>query len=238
MAIAESCSSGTCALHRHAAQLGDGDVVARDQLLHGGCRNAHAEDGRTVAQAQKDRAWIGSQLHRLFDAKQHARPVRLLSHQKRVAVDHIGAGVALAFQREQLFVIGAQMRCAIENMRNESGLASGYLSNADICSTQPDLAAKRADEILNFLGVMRQWRHHAPDRARPGRVAGAARDDMDVQLRHQIAEGCDVQFVALGNFLQKRATRLTSVINCACPTSSRSMISTASTRRGTSSSQG
>ena len=59
---------------------------------------------------------------RLLDAEQHARPVRLLLHQQRVAVDHIGAGVALAFQREQLFVIGAQMRGAIENMGDESGL--------------------------------------------------------------------------------------------------------------------
>ena len=64
---------------------------------------------------------------RLFDAEQHARPIRLLLHQKRVAVDHIGAGVALALQREQFFVIGAQMRGAIENMRNESGLSQRIL---------------------------------------------------------------------------------------------------------------
>ena len=42
---------------------------------------------------------------------------------QRVAVDHIGAGVALAFQREQFVVIGAQMRGAIENMGDEGGLA-------------------------------------------------------------------------------------------------------------------
>jgi len=64
---------------------------------------------------------------RFLDAEQHARPIRLLPHQKGVAVDHIGAGVALALQREQFFVIGAQMRGAIENMRNESGLSQRIL---------------------------------------------------------------------------------------------------------------
>ena len=46
---------------------------------------------------------------------------------------------------------------------------------------------------------MRQRRHHGPDRARPGDVAGAARDNVDVKLRHQIAKGCDIQLVALGD---------------------------------------
>ena len=68
---------------------------------------------------------------------------------------------------------------------------------------KPDLAAKRADEMLHFLGVMRQRRHHAPDRARPGDVAGAARDDVHMQLRHQIAERCDIQLVAFGDFFQR-----------------------------------
>ena len=60
---------------------------------------------------------------RLVDAEQGARASGLLPHHQRVAIDHIGAGVALVFQREQLFVIGAQMRGAIENVGNESGLA-------------------------------------------------------------------------------------------------------------------
>src|SRR5258707_14729500 len=68
--------------------------------------------------------------------------------------------------------------------------------------TKPDLAAKRADEILNFLGVMSEWRQRPPDRARPGGIAGAPRDDMHVELRHHIAERCDVQLVAFGDLLQ------------------------------------
>ena len=36
-------------------------------------------------------------------------------------MDHIGAGVAMALEREQFFVIGAQMRGAIENIGDEGG---------------------------------------------------------------------------------------------------------------------
>ena len=54
--------------------------------------------------------------------EQRARAARLLLHHQRVAIDHIGAGVAMAFQREQLLVIGAQMRGAIENMGDEGRL--------------------------------------------------------------------------------------------------------------------
>jgi hypothetical protein len=39
-------------------------------------RNAHAENRRAVTQPQKDRAGIGAELHGLFDAEQHARPIR------------------------------------------------------------------------------------------------------------------------------------------------------------------
>jgi len=66
-------------------------------------------------------------------------------------------------------------------------------------STKPDFTAKRADEILNFLGIVGERWHHPPDRTRPGDIAAAARDHMDVQLRHQIAESCDIQLVAFGD---------------------------------------
>ena len=51
--------------------------------------------------------------------QQRAGAVGLLLHHQRVAMDHIGAGVALALQREQFLVIAAQMRGAIENMGDE-----------------------------------------------------------------------------------------------------------------------
>src|SRR5664279_4610787 len=49
---------------------------------------------------------------------------------------------------------------------------------------------------------MRERWHHPPDRTRPGDVAAAARDNMDVQLRYYIAERCDVELVALGDLFQ------------------------------------
>src|SRR5205085_2496168 len=70
-------------------------------------------------------------------------------------------------------------------------------------STQPDLAAQRADEILHLLGVMGQRRHHAPDRARPGDVRGTSRDDVDMQLRYEVAQSCDIELVASGDLLER-----------------------------------
>src|SRR5947207_9589015 len=72
-----------------------------------------------------------------------------------------------------------------------------------VFSTQPDLAAQRADEILHLLGVMGQRRHHTPDGARPGDVRGTARDDVDMQLRYEVAQSRDIEFVASGDFLQR-----------------------------------
>ncbi len=104
-------------------KFGDGDIVARQQFFHRLRRNAHAEHRRAVAQAQKDRAGIGAEFQRLVDAEQHAGAVGFLSHQQRVAVDHIGAGVAMALQRHQFLVIAAQMRGAVEDVGDEGRLA-------------------------------------------------------------------------------------------------------------------
>ena len=48
-------------------------------------------------------------------------------------------------------------------------------------------------------------RHRVPHRPRPGRVAARARDDMDVQLRHDVAERRDVDLVAAGERLERAA---------------------------------
>ena len=101
------------------------EIVAQLGRKYSEAMNATAldENGRAVAQAEKDRPGIGAEFHCLFDAEQHARSIRFLLYQERVAVDHIGAGVALTIQREQFFVIGAQMRGAIQNVGDESGLS-------------------------------------------------------------------------------------------------------------------
>jgi hypothetical protein len=61
---------------------------------------------------------------------------------------------------------------------------------------------------------------------------------MDVELRHHIAERRDVDLVAAGERLERAAAWAISLISCACSIMSRSVISTARCRRGTSSSQG
>ena len=52
-------------------------------------------------------------------AQQRARTVGLLLHHQRVAINHIGAGIAVAFERHQFLVVAAQMRGAIENIGDE-----------------------------------------------------------------------------------------------------------------------
>src|SRR5579872_3696347 len=70
-------------------------------------------------------------------------------------------------------------------------------------STKPDFAAKRADESLNLLRVMCKRRHDAPHWPRPGGIARAPRDDMDVQLRHHVSERCNIQLGAFGDVFQR-----------------------------------
>ncbi len=71
---------------------------------------------------QEDRAGIGAEFQRLVDAQQRARTIGLLLHHQRVAMHHIGARVAVAFQRHQFRIVAAQMRGAIENMGDEGRL--------------------------------------------------------------------------------------------------------------------
>ena len=107
------------ALHRHAAQFGDGDIIAGQQLLHRRCRDTHAEHRRAVAHSQEDRAGIGAEFQRLVDAKQRAWTVRRLLHDQRVAIHHIGAGVAVPFECHQFGIVAAQMRGAIQNIADK-----------------------------------------------------------------------------------------------------------------------
>src|SRR5260370_42523296 len=44
-------------------------------------------------------------------------------------------------------------------------------------------------------------RQRPPDRTRPGRVVAAPRNDVDMELRHHIADGRDVDLVAAGQVL-------------------------------------
>ena len=53
-------------------------------------------------------------------------------------------------------------------------------------------------------GVIARW-HRVPHRAGPGRVAARARDDMDMELRHDIAERRDIDLVAVGERLERAA---------------------------------
>src|SRR5215471_21128739 len=95
------------------------------------------------------------------------------------------------------------MRGAVESVADKRGRSEWKgIEGGHVCSTQPDLAAQRADEKLHLLCVMGERRRRAPDRARPGDVALTACDDVHVQLRHGIAESCNVELVAFGDVLQ------------------------------------
>ena len=109
------------ALHRHAAQFGDGDVSAAHQLFHGRGRNTHAEQRRAVAQAQKDRAWIGAEFQRLIEVSSRRGPSVPASPPASRGGSH-RRGRCAPFQRQQFVIVAAQMRGAVENVGDESGL--------------------------------------------------------------------------------------------------------------------
>src|SRR3569623_1052055 len=67
----------------------------------------------------------------------------------------------------------------------------------------PDFLAQRLREPCGFRGVIRRWRHQSPHRARPRGVTDTAGDEVDMQLRHDIAEGGDIHLVGLGVVLQR-----------------------------------
>src|SRR6185312_11373642 len=48
-------------------------------------------------------------------------------------------------------------------------------------------------------------RRRAPHRLWPGEIGPVTRDDVHVQLRHDIADGCDVELVAGGDRLERGA---------------------------------
>ena len=54
--------------------------------------------------------------------EQCAHTALLLLHHQQVAIDDVGTGIAPAFQREQFFLIGAQMRGAVEDIGDEGRL--------------------------------------------------------------------------------------------------------------------
>ena len=99
------------------------DTGLASELLGGLRADTHAEHGRTIAQPQEDRAGIGAEFDRFVDRQQRSRASFVLLHHKRVAKHHVGARVAMAFQRKQFRVVGAQMRGTVENVGNEGGLA-------------------------------------------------------------------------------------------------------------------
>ncbi len=59
------------------------------------------------------------------------------------------------------------------------------------------------DEARAHRILVRHGRAVAPDRAGPGRIADAARHDMDVQLRHQIAQRADIDLGRRGERFQR-----------------------------------
>src|SRR3569623_1618757 len=68
--------------------------------------------------------------------------------------------------------------------------------------SDPDSLAQRLCESCCFRGIVGCGRHQPPNRPWPCGVADAARDDVDMQLRHDIAECCEVQLVGHGDLLQ------------------------------------
>lgn len=122
------CDGGEFA-RRNSSARGDGaqifhaDILPSHQVLGGGGADAHAENRRTFVQAEKDGAGIGAEFVRFIQRQQCAGTIGAQGDHQRIAMDHIGPRVAMGFQREQFFGIGADMRRAVDRMRHEAGLS-------------------------------------------------------------------------------------------------------------------
>src|SRR6202051_3704829 len=68
---------------------------------------------------------------------------------------------------------------------------------------EADLSADGLDQLLAPGGLVGARRLCGPDRPRPKRVVAPSGDDVDVELRHHIADGRDVDLVATGQVLEE-----------------------------------
>jgi len=154
-------------------KFGHGGIVAGQQFFHRRGCDAHAEDGRAVPQAQEDRAGIGAEFQRFIDGQQRgAVPQPPASPPASRDTPHRRGAVAAPFQREQ-FSRRCRADCAARSRIcvTKSRLPPTEMNRMLSWSSQPSqiLRRRRADEVLNFLGILRQRWHHPPDRTRPGR---------------------------------------------------------------------
>src|SRR5689334_7130788 len=66
------------------------------------------------------------------------------------------------------------------------------------CDFRPN-AGDETGKLVRFVGL--RW-YRAPDRPGPSGVGTAARDDVDVKLRHDVADRRDIELVARGDVLE------------------------------------
>src|SRR5579872_3775451 len=67
---------------------------------------------------------------------------------------------------------------------------------------QAQLAADSADQSSQLIITISKGRRYTPDRSRPCGIALPPRNDVDMELRHHIAEGGDIELVAWRDVLQ------------------------------------
>src|SRR5215467_6820705 len=67
---------------------------------------------------------------------------------------------------------------------------------------KPDLAAQCRDEAFAFSEIIWARRRRAPYRLRPSWIVTLPRDDMDVKLRHHIADRRDIELIACRHSLE------------------------------------
>src|SRR4051794_26031377 len=78
---------------------------------------------------------------------------------------------------------------------------SGTANAVSLCRPYP--APDCIDECLELCRIVFARGHSAPDRAGPCGVAFPPRDDVDMELRHLVAECRHVELVATGDVLER-----------------------------------
>ena len=94
----------------------------------------------------------------------------------------------------------AQSRITLRSIRATRMLA--FAHPGSLSFLRPQFAAQGGEQALARGRIVVARRCCTPHRVRPGPIAAAPRDDMDVELRHHIAERGDVELVAWRHRLQ------------------------------------
>ena len=104
---------------------------------------------------------------------------------------------------------GAAMTTRMRGLAGSGSSADSWRARHRLTRLVASAARAAKPVSLSSCALRRRsrGRHRVPHRLRPGRIAARARDDVDMKLRHHIAERRDIDLVAAGDRLERARWR-------------------------------